>query len=49
MESGGYASCTATLLDLKVRKAKFKGMSDVEKVESILNHLATNSEAEVWF
>ena len=34
---------------LKARKAKFKGLTDKERIESVLNHLATNSEAEVWY
>ena len=45
----GRTSDPVPLDFLKARKAKFKSLSDKEKVESVLNHLATNSEAEVWF
>lgn len=34
---------------LKVRKAKFKGLTDDEKIESVLNHLATNSGSKDWY
>ena len=34
---------------MKARKTKFKGLTDEEKIESVLNHLATNSESEIWF
>ena len=32
---------------LKARRLKFKGWT--EKIESVLNHLAMNSEAEIWY
>ena len=34
---------------LKARKVKFKGLTDDKKIEGVLNHLATNSESEVWY
>ena len=45
----GRTSDPVPLDFLKARNAKFKSLSDEEKVESVLNHLATNLEAEVWF
>lgn len=45
----GRASDPVPLDFLKARKAKFKGLNDEEKVDSVLNHLATNSEAETWY
>ena len=45
----GRASDPVPLDFLKARKAKFKGLTDEERIESVLNHLATNSEAEVWY
>ena len=45
----GWVSDPVPLNFLKARKAKFKGLTDEEKIESMLNHLATNSESEVWF
>ena len=45
----GCTSDPVPLDFLKARKAKFKGLNDDEKMDSILNHLATNLEAEVWF
>ena len=47
--SDGQASNPIPLDCLKARKAKFKGLTDEEKIESVLNHLATNSELEIWF
>ena len=43
------ASDPVPLDSLETRKSKFKGLNDDEKMDSILNHLATNLEAEVWF
>ena len=45
----GRASDPVPLDFLKARKTKFKGLTDEEKIESVLNHLATNSELEIWF
>ena len=45
----GRTSDPVPLDFLKARKAKFKGLNDDEKMDSVLNHLAMNSEAEVWF
>ena len=46
--SVGCTSDPVPLDFLKARKLKFKGLDDDEKMDSVLNHLATNSEAEVW-
>ena len=45
----GRASDPVPLDFLKARKVKFKGLTDEERIESVLNHLVTNSEAEVWY
>ena len=45
----GCSSDPVPLDFLKARKSKFKGLNDDEKMDSILNHLATNSEVEVLF
>ena len=34
---------------LKGRREKFKCWTDSKKVESVLNHLAINSEVEMWY
>ena len=43
------ASDPVPLNFLKARKVKFKGLTDEERIESVLNHLATNLEVEVWY
>ena len=45
----GQASDPIPLNFLKARKTKFKGLTDEEKIESVLNHLATNSESKFGF
>ena len=45
----GRSSEPVPLNFLKVRRLKFKGWTDSEKIESVLNHLLTNSKVEIWY
>ena len=45
----GRSSDPIPLDFLKARRSKFKGWTDSEKIENVLNHLVMNSEAEIWY